>query len=408
MNLSWRPSPGLTNTVTLCCATSRLSRLLGGAAGCVLLVIAWRQGVEAYATHMASGHSTAGLSAAAELAPGNADLWREMALAVASSNSLEAVALLNRAIEVNPLDSKARVALGVLAESAGNIDEAEAHFRDAAISSRRMKPRLALAAFYGRQGPIGEFWRAANSAAAVESADLKPLFVLAHAVVSDPAEVAAKLQLNSQRAVTSYLEFLLGRPEPTPLTEYALRLTPSATNRTLLLSVTDRLLQEGAPSKAMRVWNAMYPRSIDPLKDRFIVNPRFDPGDGSGFDWRHAPTYGIDLRRAPGDLRVEFSGRQAEQVVLLEQQVPVLARRFYRLSWKATMNGSALRPGLSWRVGRSRVAPIAAAPDASGAAIFETEADETLVRLALQYSRPPGETRLDGVVTVQSVELKPK
>jgi hypothetical protein len=391
--------------VTLRDAISHLPRLLAGAVGLALLYAGYREGISAYALHLAAKKSPGGLHAAAGLTPDNADIWRERARAAAGADPATAATLFEHTLLLNPADAGARIALGLLAESAGQLENAERHLRAASALSRRVKPQLALAYFYARHGPVEEFWSAANRAAAIEGADLQPLFAVAHAVVPDPAQVAASLQLSSQPAIAAYTKFLLGRPDAAPLAGVALRLDASPAHRDLLLAVTGRLLREGSADSAVRLWNRLYPGSLDPAAGRSIVNPDFAPGDGAGFDWRHTPAFGLTLRRAAGDLRVEFTGRQPESAVLIEQDIPVLPRRAYRLSWAGTQTGNPIRSGLVWTLGHSRRAPIPATPDAAGSTAFETARGETILRLALEYQRPPGTTRLEGVLNLQSIEL---
>lgn len=392
--------------MTLRNAKSHVPRLLAGAVGMALLFAGYREGVSAYALHLAADRSPGGLHAAVGLTPDNAEIWREQARSAIVSDPASAAALFQQALDLNPADAGARMAMGLLAESAGQIEDAERNLRAASGISRRVRPQFELAFFYARHGPLDEFWRAANRATAIDRADLKPLFAVAHAIVPDPAQVAASLQLPSQAAIAAYAKFLLDYPEPAPLAAIALRLDPGPAHRELLLAITGRLLRERNGTDAVRLWNRLYPDSLDPAAGRSIVNSDFAPGEGAGFDWRHTPAFGIGLRRAPGDLRIEFTGRQPETAVLLEQDIPVLPRRAYRLSWTGTQTGNALRPGLAWTLGRSRVAPIPATADAAGSAAFETAPGETLLRLSLQYQRPPGTTRLEGAVSLRSVELK--
>lgn len=391
--------------MTLRTANSIAPRLLAGAVGLALLYAGYREGVTAFALHLAADRSPDGVQTAALLTPDNADLWREQARSAIGTDPVAAAALFQRTLEINPSDAATHVSLGLLAEADGKLGAAEDHLRKASALSRRTGPQLALAFFYARHGPTEEFWKAANRAAAIDGAELKTLFTVAHALVPDATRVATTLQLRSQPAIASYVKFLLDRPEPAPLADIALRLAPSSAHRELLLAATARLLRDGATADAVRLWNQVYPGSLDPAAGRSVVNPDFAPGDGDGFDWRQSPAFGITLRRAPGDLRVEFTGRQPEAAVLLEQDVPVLPGRAYRLTWTGSQSGNAIRPGLAWTLGRSRVAPIPATANAGGSVAFETASGETLLRLALRYHRPPGATRLDGTLILKSIEL---
>jgi len=386
--------------------TSSTSRLLAALVGLFLVWAAYRESALAYAAHLVSDGTEEGFRAAYRVTPKDASLSREAAFALAPSNPTAAMELFQQAIDLNANDTSARIGLGLLAESAGQLEIAESHLRTAANSSRLAAPRLALAGFYGRQGPIEKFWQAVNETTAINRADLKPLFSLVHAVIDNSNRIVERLELASPHATAAYLQFLLDRPQRTPIGRVAFRLDPVDWNRQILLAAVERLLSDNDVGSAVRIWNRLHSDSLDPARGRSITNPSFTPGAGKGFDWRHGNTYGVDISRATNDLRIEFSGRQPENVVLIEQSVPALPQKRYRLLWSTSLVGNALPPGVFWQVGGSRRITSASLNGAGDATEFVTRPGEALISLALVYSRPVGATRLEGTMSVRSVDLR--
>ena len=186
--------------------------------------------------------------------------------------------------------------------------------------SRRFKPKWALAFFYFRQRRFDRFWPAAGVAVNVEAYDA------------------------SQHALTGYAAFLLARQGVAGLSGVAQRIQRTPESRPLLLTIADRLIAENRSGEAVPLWNQLNAgrgiRPLSPAAGKSLSDDLFATGEGRGFEWRHSGNEGIELRAGiPGDLRIEFSGRQAESATLLEQFVPVLPGRAYRLSFHYDAGG---------------------------------------------------------------------
>ena len=181
-------------------------------------------------------------------------------------------------------------------------------------------------------------------------------------------------------------------------------------SRRLLLATVDHLIKENRIDEAVPLWNRLNTsggnRQLSPTSGASLTNGRFDASEGRGFDWRHGDNPGIDLRAGgPGDLRIEFSGHQPESVSLLEQYVPVMPDKSYRLSFAYRTAGMTGVTGLYWQV-LQVTAPLNPVPEGVGTLAFRTGPGLGLVRIALMYARMPGTMRLEGVVTLRSAELE--
>jgi hypothetical protein len=342
---------------------------------------------------------------------------RERGILSLDSNQQSAARLLKRSVALNAFEAEALIGLGLLAESGSHIDEAEAYLSRAASVSRRFKPQWALAFFYARRGAEDRFWKAASVAANVESADAQPVFRLAHQVLKDPERVADSLQLKSQHALTSYLGFLLKQQGSAGLSSVALRLEPNPESRPVLLAAVDRLINQNRTDDAVRLWNRLNRsrrnRQLAAATGTSLTNGLFEAAEGRGFEWRYAANQGIGLRAgAPGDLRLEFSGHQSESATLLDQFVPVIPGRSYRLSFAYATAGLSGPTGLYWQVFQATTPlsppsdPLNPVPEGAGTLAFQTGPGVELVRLVLRYARSPGTMRLEGIVTLRSAELE--
>lgn len=401
-------------------APTSVKKNAGGvlAAGFAILVLGacFQEGTAAWACSLANQRTMESLDRACRLMPLNAVFWRERGIVRLDSSPSAADQFLKRSIELNAYEADSLIGLGLLAESKGHLNEAEDYLIRAASQSRRFKPKWALAFFYFRLGKFDRFWPAASAAANVEGSDAKPVFRLSLQVLPDAEQVTELLHLQNQHALTGYIGFLLERKGFAALSRVALRIQPDPDCRALLLAVVERLIDEGQPEQAVQLWNHLNTdrgiRPLSPATGTSLTNGLFATGEGRGFEWRHADNQGIQLREGvPGDLRIEFSGRQAESSTLLEQFVPVLPGRAYRLSFHYATDGLSGLTGLYWQVFQGNIplappsTPIISVPEGSGYLPFRTASGSGLIRLALRYNRAPGTTRLEGALTLRSAAL---
>jgi hypothetical protein len=122
-----------------------------------------------------------------------------------------------------------------------------------------------------------------------------------------------------------------------------------------------------------------------------------------GFDWRAISSTGVSHHQVPEskELRITMNGQEPESVVLLRQILRLRPERGYRMQWEARTSG--IPSGLSWRIGET-TAPLQAANDwASGEAEFS--AASAFPPLELQYHRPLGLPRAEGIVELRNIRV---
>jgi tetratricopeptide (TPR) repeat protein len=387
------------------------------AAGFSILIFgaAYQESMTAWAYYLANQRTPESLDRASQFAPLNAVFWRERGILRLDTNPVAAERLLIHSTMLNACEADALIGLGLLAESGARLQEAEDYLTRAARISRRFRPKWALAFFYARQGKFDQFWPAASDAANVDAADVQPVFRLAHKISVDAETVAESLQLRNQHARASYLEFLLKQKASLALSRVALQIQPNSESRSLLGAAVDRLINETRTDEAVQLWNHLNRgrggHQLSPATGVSLTNGAFEAGERHGFDWRYATTsQGIAVRPgAPGDLRIEFSGRESESMTIVDQFVPVVPDRTYRLSFSYGTSGLSGITGLRWEIfpaTSTLSTPINAIPEGTGSLPFRTGPDVKLIRIALTYSRVPGTTRLEGSVTLHSARLE--
>ena len=382
------------------------------------LLAAYQEILSAWSSYLVSTPTLERLEQASRITPLDSALFRQRGIQFLDTKPEVAGKLLRSAVAMNPFDAESLIALGLLEESGGRLQEAESYLSKATSISRRFKPKWALAFFYARQGPLDQFWNSARAAVNTEGADVQPVFALAHEVLkNDPEEVAGLLKLESKQSLKSYVEFLLNQESTSNLGRIALRLDISPESRPLLLTAVDRLIGENRPEEAMPLWNKLAAtsgnRQLLPAKGQSLTNGQFRPPLTRGFDWRQSENQGIDLfAAAPENLRIEFSGRQSESVTLLSQFVPVVPNRPYKLSYRYHTSGLNGLTGLYWQAFQANKpatlpsAPLDLVSEGSDSLSFRTEPDTKLLRIEFKYTRPPGAMRLAGTVVLRSAELE--
>ncbi|MGB7759816.1 MAG: hypothetical protein WBL61_08310, partial [Bryobacteraceae bacterium] len=355
-----------------------------------------------------------GLTRAIGWTPGDARLWREAGALAIGEHPAEAAEDLSAAISLDPYDAESTAALGLLLESANRPGEAERFLLKATRISNQLLPRLAVASFYYRTQRPEQFWQAAAAAAQVNAADLTPVFRLAAPMEPSPSRTATLLDLGSGSALAKYLAFLLHQPSESRVSDLAMRLCPANRFHDLLLAACDRLIQAGRTAEAVGVWNRLRGKTVlDPGRSLSLTDGGFELPESGGFDWKVSHSDGIGaVPVSPSGLRIEFSGHQAERLTLLEQLMPVMPGRRYRLVFRYRTSGLGGATGLRW-VGLAPGAPDAVSSqpiepvdEGTSQFDFQTGADTDLLRLALFSQCDAGMTRIEGTLTLLSAELR--
>ena len=343
-----------------------------------------------------------GLLAAAELTPGDSDLWRRAGLKLLEMDPVGARIYLEMAVRLNPRDADAILGLGFLSEKASNIDSSEQYYTAAARISRRFRPNYSLAAFYFREDRHSLFWVWAAKTASIGAANLETLFRMAHLISTVPNEIPTQLNLESQHSLTSYVGFLLREGGLENLANTAERIDATGPNRDLLLTACERLLDAGRTADAFRIW-----KRLDTGASA-LVNGKFLPAPMRGFNWRSSGASGVTVAMLePSGFRIEFSGKQAESGHILTQPLRPLSGRKCQLRYRADISNLPFTDGLEWAVVkgnevRARAAWSAGSPE--GTFEFQPPAEGT--SLVLRYERSLGTVRLRGSIILSAADLK--
>ena len=381
-----------------------------------MLPAAWREGRVAWAEHLAATGTIAALRSAAACTPGDGARWRELGAAQLRANEPAddpgAAASLERAVSLNSYDAESRAALGLIAESQGRAPEAERDLLAAVRTSRRFRPQLALASFYFRAQDAGRFWPVASTAANIPAADPDPIFQMAVRMESDPQRAAALLRLDEVPKLALFVRFLAQNRCDAGLAPLALHLNPRLSHATLL-AASNCLVDARRTADAVAVWNRLYPtHALDPVHGKSLTDARLELPERGAFHWKLSGAEGVDLSPiAPRGLRVEFSGRQPETVVLIEQFVPVLENRHYRLTLDYRTADLSGPTGIRWFACAMNETtcvssqPLPGNPDEPFEFDFPTGPRVELVHLVLLCRRDAGNTRGAGTLTLRAVGL---
>lgn len=370
-------------------------------------VLVWSQVVvKTYAQILAAKSSEASLKAAIRLDPENPVFYAALGKAQLERDALASEQSYRQAAMLNNQDVVSWMARGRLAEQRGDMAEAEASLRHAVQRSRLFEPRLQLAGFYARRGGGDPFWDAAAVAAAINKADLQPLFHLATAVESDSTQVWRRLHLKTRHARASFLGWLLAEKQSQVLGEASLGLSQvrTAADTEMLYLACERLIESGQLADAERLWLELGGSARTPTN--LLINGTFRPSTGRAFDWRMATTAACDLDPA-GDrsavLHIDSADSSAE---LLEQFVPVEPNTTYQFSGEADISDLPAGSGLRWRIQDAKTKKVLGEAYVTARLSefrLRTGADTSLIRVWLVYQAPGG---LRGSLGLVSANLR--
>ncbi len=368
----------------------------------------------------------AGTQSAIRLEPDNAAYYVRLAAAIPEEDPAGSGRALERAVALNPWDSRTWVELGLRAEADDDFGPAERFLLRAARVDQQFLPKWSLANYYFRRGDSGKFWFWARQAAGTAYGDLAPLFNLCWKVSSDAALIERRLDLRQADVEANYLAYLSAHNRMEPLLGMAMRLLRwnRAVDLPQLLSTSERLIADNRPNQAVQLWNGLaelhgipfqelVPRSGSSLTNGdFIVFPT-----SRGFDWRLPDVKGITARldERPAGLRISFSGSEPESCEIMTQFLPLMANSSYELRFLYLTEGISSTTGLGWRItdmiGSEVLAQgsiLASEKESQSRLLFRTLAGSGMVRLTLAYQRVLGTTRIEGSLVLRKLRLKLK
>ncbi len=381
----------------------------------------------AWAAQLFASEGSAAVERAVSMEPGNADYRARLA-------ELEELAgedprpTLERAIALRPDDSELLIRLGLLEEAEGRTERAEELLLNAAVASRKYRPRWTLANYYFRQGDETQFWRWAREALAMSYGDRTPLFRLCWAMAPDPVTISSEAMPDRRDVRLAWTEFLAGERRFPEVAALAGELAQGASEAELnaLFRITDVLLREGDYRGALGVWNPLCARglvpaaTIDPANGDVVTNGDFaTPAPSRGFGWRIPRIEGVFVTQSPGRWNVALSGSQPERREVLSQYVALEPGGRYRFSsrYRCRSTGPAsdvASSGLRWRLRVPGGDVLAESDeltfDGEEEADFELEVpgEVTGALLALYHERASGWVRMEGSVELEQVRLEPQ
>ena len=365
----------------------------------------------AYADLLFHTGVSAAVVRARELAPGNATYFT-------AANDSSDPPILEAAVAFDPYYAHGWIELGLDAELAGDAARAKRLLIEAARVDKTYEPCWTLANFHFRRGEREDFWRWAKEAIAISYQDQTPLFQLCWRMSSDPAEILRGAIPPQPRFLAQYLSFLIQRENLDAAEAVGDLLAPLAgeAETPLLLLCSDYLLRKGRDAAALRYWNTLClrhridRRPLQPASGVSLTNGDFSAVPlETAFDWRLQRAVGIAFAvpaGPAGGLRASFSGSQPEVASVLEQVLPLVPSRQYRLRFSYRTEGIAPGSGLRWEL-----ADLGSSKDLSSGSwkqeelAFTTPPVMSLGRLALTYRRALGTTRIEGSVWLQKVSL---
>jgi hypothetical protein len=188
-----------------------------------------------------------------------------------------------------------------------------------------------------------------------------------------------------------------------------------------VLATCDALYVAGKIGPSVALWNSviqagwMKLQPLDPAAGKSLANGTFDERVDQAFDWKRPNPAGVAASRSEPDgaLRLDFSGYQPETCELLSQYIPLLPGRRYQLTVHFQTQGIPPNSGLGWSI----LAIPTGQPVAGGTLNtqndnpvtqvfpFQTPPKEVPMRLLLSYARASGVMRIEGKLSLQSVQL---
>lgn len=393
----------------------------------------WRSVRIAAADWLVSEGAEDAFERAIRLAPDNSDLLTRAAISRMESGEASASIDedLQRAVRLNPADSKPFMTLGIREELRGNNGKAEEYLVHAAEIDHQFKPAWTLANYYFRRNQPEKTWPMVQRILNLEPLGFDPasVFALCWAQTTDSGKIYSGKILGivprDGRRSIEYLQFLMA----THRAEAAMEAWPIALAAAdpadlpgieILTNFPDFLLKEDRITESVGVWNRLVDggmiRSgrVDAARGISIADPGFAfPPLAKAFGWRVPDNPGVFASKASDALRFELNGEEPPMLTLLSTMAPVLASTPYRLSAKG--DGSSLNtprdPGFAFQIvqlpGQATTqCPPLLAEEKSAGCDFVTLANTRTVRIDLNYARAQGTTRATGNLQILSARLE--
>lgn len=402
---------------------SSIPKIFRYALAAVALTGAYFCFVFARASYLFQQDTATSVPAAVRLAPTNGAYVARLA----GWQPDEKVALLERAVALNPFYSDSWIQLGLTAEMEHrDASAAERYYLQAAKVNHMFLPKWTLTNFYFRQQRPEEFFRWARQALEITPFSADPVFAQMWLMSQDPQRVASFVP-DRAGVLLGYASFLANAHQYGALAPVVKRLliavgnlNPRSYGRDDQIGpIEDRLLAAGDLGPALDIWRNL--QEADwislpaPTAARPITNGEFRaPFWGHGFDWTPVSSSGVTMEQMTDEqsLQVALSGDEPEHCMLLRQYVPLDPNRTYQLRWKAEGLQLPEASGIHWQIeamgGDLGVLTGTDLLDRSNAWTFRSPNGANLALLTLEYTRPAGQVRASGSITLRNVTLQEK
>ena len=205
-----------------------------------------------WADYWARQFSVAGTEKALALTPWQAAYDVQLAILISDDNPKRASAALQRAVALDPSDSRSWIELGLRVEADGHSAAAEQYFLRAAEVDKEYLPKWTLANYYFRRDDETKFWFWAKAAAQMLYGDPLPLFRLSDHVAED-GNLIDRLDIRNPDIQAQYLAYLLSQNRLDLIGAAADRLIGQGREMDvpLLLSACDRLIEAKSEDEAL-------------------------------------------------------------------------------------------------------------------------------------------------------------
>lgn len=382
-------------------------RVLAGAAIPVLLIGILQASRVAWADTLYRRATIDSLQRATAIDPDRA----EYEFALSQIETRRSVPHLERATALNPYFTKARIALALEVESAGDSARGEQILLEAARRDHQFAPAWALADYYVRTNQPNKFWPWARTAANISYGDLRPLFDLCFLVSEDSSIVFDRVAV--LRVVQrQFLSYLITHERLPDAHAVALRIMhdAAAEDSDFLMGYIDAALAAGQIGPAREIWDQVDRRLMPHNDDSVITNGDFArPILNRGFDWRLMQVDGvvaIQTRDQGPYLSFSFSGKQPEQCELMAQFLPLTKGAAYVMRFQYKTADLPEHTGLLWSLGQGREYPLKSSEQWTSAE-WRVLPSGSVDRLLLRYQRHLGTSRIEGALSMRNIRLIP-
>jgi tetratricopeptide (TPR) repeat protein len=374
------------------------------------LVAAYYSIVLARADYLFGLDTPNSVSAAVRLVPSNF----AYVVRLAAWEPDERQTLLRRAVDLNPFDYESLIQLGLLSEMQdGDPTAAERYYLRASQVDHMFLPGWTLTNFYFRRQNQSEFFRWARQTLLITPYASDAIFTQMWLLSQDAGQLDALIP-DRPKALLQYASFLANSGHFEGVARSVRRLQaaigkadPRAWGRDdLIATATDQILTRGDTYDALRVWRVLkdggwiqqsVPDAEHPLTNGDFRLPLFR----HGFDWAPLTNSGVRVNQsAHGGMQISLNGDQPEHCVLLQQYIAAQPDTAYLLKWKATSSSAVA--GLAWHLRNQSSGDLLASEPNWKVRI--TSSPQPLA-LSLEYTRPAGQVRSSGSVSLDWVTM---